>query len=240
MGKSKTRGHVLPPIDYTYGVKYEKINGGVQEALHHWANSAKDSQTRDERFKLVRDFVALNKEAIKSGCTTTKQNDQYRALHDIRKKVRVGGGGSDAVSSVENGFSKNKMVFPPGMTFGQPHVPSFPIAEVLEYRYLHDWLREMERQEAEAVIAKKEASKAISGAYHTKSSWLKNAKIPVEEKPLWKMPRFRNVEAAVDSFRTESQRAKALSVNYLDKVPREGVNAFEQGVYTVNTTSLPS
>lgn len=81
--------------------------------------------------------------------------------------------------------------------------------------------------------------KAISGAYHTKSSWLKNAKIPVEEKPLWKMHQFRNIDAAVDSFRTESQRNKALKAHDFDSIPREGANAFNQGVYKVNTTSLP-
>ena len=81
--------------------------------------------------------------------------------------------------------------------------------------------------------------KAISGAYHTKASWLKNAKVPVEEKPLWKMPRFRNIEAAVDSFRTDAERHKAFNSYSSDNVPRQGVNSFKQGIYTVNTTSLP-
>ena len=81
--------------------------------------------------------------------------------------------------------------------------------------------------------------KAIAGAYHTKSSWLKNAKIEVEEKPLWKMSRFRNAEAAVDSFRTEAARKRAFSTNALDSIPRQGVNAFKQGVYNVTTTTLP-
>ena len=82
--------------------------------------------------------------------------------------------------------------------------------------------------------------KAISGAYHTKASWLKNAKIPVEEKPLWKMPRFRCIDPAVDSFRTEEARQKAMSAHACDKIPREGVNAFNTGVYTVKRNDLPS
>jgi len=81
--------------------------------------------------------------------------------------------------------------------------------------------------------------KVISGAYHTKSSWLKNAKIPVEERPVWKMQRFRNVEACVDTFRTTKSREKALSAHALDGIPRKGANVFNQGNYTVNTTSLP-
>jgi hypothetical protein len=65
--------------------------------------------------------LALNREAVKSGCTSTKQNSQFRSLHDIRRKVKVGGG-SDAVSAnLQNGLGRNKVIFPPGMTFGQPH-----------------------------------------------------------------------------------------------------------------------
>jgi hypothetical protein len=80
--------------------------------------------------------------------------------------------------------------------------------------------------------------KAISGAYHTKASWLKNVKIPVEDKPLWKMPRFRDVNAAIDTFDSEEKKKKAFSASVLDKVSRRGVDAFRQGVYNVDTTSL--
>lgn len=232
LGKAKNRGHKLPSKDFTYGVTYEKLDGGVPEALQHWINIAKDTKAREERYKLVRDFIALNKAAAQSGCVTTKENSNYRALNDIRRKIKIGGG-------FDGDLSRSKVNFPPGMTFGQPHRPSTPINEVLEHKYLHDWLNEMQTQEALRIAAKKEATKAISGAYHTKSSWLKNAKIAVDEKPLWKMPRFRNVEAAVDSFRTFGQRQKALSATSLDRVPRQGVNAFKQGIYTVNTTTLP-
>ena len=53
------------------------------------------------------------------------------------------------------------------------------------------------------------------------------------------MQRFREAEPAVDSFRNDFQRQKAYSANLLDKVPRQGVNAFKQGIYNINTTSLP-
>jgi hypothetical protein len=96
--------------------------------------------------------LALNKEAVKSGCVTTKQNDRFRELHDIRRKVKIGGG------SASNEFSRKKVEFPPGFTFGMPHRPSTPINEVLEHRYLHDWLNEAERAEAERINALKEQS----------------------------------------------------------------------------------
>ena len=77
------------------------------------------------------------------------------------------------------------------------------------------------------------------GLYHTKSSWLKNFQVPVDEKPLWKMPRFRNIGAAVDTFRSQSERKKALSSHYTDCITRQGMNASKEGNYTVNTTKLP-
>lgn len=235
LGKSRTRGHQLPSNEFTYGVANVKLDGGVPEALQTWANSAKDAKTRDERFQIVRDYVKINKEAARNGCTTTKQNGQFRVLNDITRKVKIGGGGDAG----EGGLHKKQMNFPPGHTFGMPNRPTTPLAEVLEHKYLKDWLIDQERSESKKVEAKLEASKVISGAYHTKSSWLKNAKIPVEERPLWKMQRFRNVDACVDSFRTTPERARALSAHQLDGIPRKGANAFNEGNYTVNTTSLP-
>lgn len=232
LGKSRMRGHQLPTPDFTYGVANQKLDGGVPEALSTWANAAKDSKSREDRFQIVRDYIRLNKEAARNGCTTTKENDQYRVLNDITRRVKIGGG-SDGT------FHKKTMNFPEGHTFGMPNRPTTPLCEVLEHKYLKDWLRDQERTETRRVEAKVEASKVISGAYHTKSSWLKNAKIPVEERPLWKMARFRNVDAAVDSFRSEPARARALSAHACDSIPRKGANVFNQGNYIVNTTSLP-
>ena len=53
------------------------------------------------------------------------------------------------------------------------------------------------------------------------------------------MQQFRNIDAAVDSFRTDLQRNKALKAHDYDSIPREGANAFNQGIYKVNTPSLP-
>lgn len=233
LGKSRSRGHRLPPHNYTYGTTYEKIDGGVSEALQHWSGAVNGSEN-EARYKVIRDFIALNKAAARSGCTTTKENDNFRELHDIKKRIRIGGSGITT-----EGISKNPVTFPSDMVFGQPARPSTPIHEVINHHYLYNWLERMEADEVARVAAEKEATKAISSAYHTKASWLKNAKIPVEEKPYWKMQRFRDIEPAVDSFRTDFQRQKAYSANLLDKVPRQGVNAFKQGVYNVPTTSLP-
>ena len=61
----------------------------------------------------------------------------------------------------------------------------------------------------------------------------------MDERPLWKMPRFSKVEAAVDTFRTQAARRQAFSTNELDAVPRQGANVFQQGIYNVQTNTMP-
>lgn len=234
LGRTRERGHQLPPSEFTYGVANIKLDGGVPEALQTWADQPKSAKARDERYQIVRDYITINKEAARNGCTNTKQNDQFRYLNDITRKVKIGGNSGDSVN-----LFKHQVNFPEGHTFGMANRPTTPISEVLEHKYLKDWLKTQEETEAKKVEARIEASKVISGAYHTKASWLKNAKIPVEERPLWKMQRFRNIDACVDSFRSVPQRNRALSAHQLDGIPRKGANNFNQGNYTVNTTSLP-
>ena len=113
---------------------------------------AKDTKAREDRYKLVRDFIELNKRALKAGCVTTKQNDQFRSMNDIRRKVLIDN------SASQGSIKQNQMQFPADMVFGVPHRPSTPIHDVLEHKYLRDWLKEMEQIEAEKIAVKKEAS----------------------------------------------------------------------------------
>ena len=111
---------------------------------------------------MVRDFLALNKAALKSGAVNAKQNSHYRSLNDIQKRVKIGGGGRlDDPSSLDGAFNRKKTNFPPGMTFGLPNRPSTPVSEVLEHRYLREWIEAMERTEAEHEAVKKEASVSL-------------------------------------------------------------------------------
>jgi hypothetical protein len=201
---------------------------------------AKDNKTKEERYQIVRDFMLTNKEAVRFGCVNAKENSQFRATHgEISRKVYAGNESGQMNNSNSNNMNRHSTKFPSDMVFGQPHRPSTPIQEVLEHKFLYDWLDLQRTQQSQRVEAEKQALKAISGAYHTKSSWLKNAKIPVDERPLWKMDRFRNVNAAVDSFRNDKQRFKALSAHNIDSIPRQGANNFKQGIYNVNKTTLP-
>ena len=81
-------------------------------------------------------------------------------MHDIKKKIKIGGASSD-------GLSRHQVSFPADMTFGMPNRPSTPINDVLESRFLHEWLSEAEKLEAERVFAKKESLVNYSHTYTT-------------------------------------------------------------------------
>ncbi len=123
----------------------------ISTALQTWANLGKDAKQREERYKIVRDYIALNKEAARNGCTSIKQNSQFRILNDITRKVRLGGGSAD-------GVHRTQLTFPEGHTFGMANRPTTPLAEVLEHKYLKDWLLEQERNECKKKEYKAEAS----------------------------------------------------------------------------------
>lgn len=73
-------------------------------------------------------------------------------MNDIRRKVLIDN------SASQGSIKQNQMQFPADMVFGVPHRPSTPIHDVLEHKYLRDWLKEMEQIEAEKIAVKKEAS----------------------------------------------------------------------------------
>uniref|UniRef100_A0A673J0H5 Cilia- and flagella-associated protein 77 n=1 Tax=Sinocyclocheilus rhinocerous TaxID=307959 RepID=A0A673J0H5_9TELE len=65
-----------------------------------------------------RDFIALNREGVKSGLVTAKELQQYRATHDIRRQ-------------------------PVLFHFR----PSTPISELIEYKYAQRWLEEQQAKD---------------------------------------------------------------------------------------------
>lgn len=47
------------------------------KALQHFSSLSKGGD-QEARYKVIRDFIALNKAAAKSGCINAKENDDYR------------------------------------------------------------------------------------------------------------------------------------------------------------------
>jgi len=131
---------------------------------------------------------------------------------------------------------KKTRKFSDDMVFGTPCRPSTPIAEVLQNHFLDTWLETMQNKQASVKKERTDAPNAFKGSYHTKASLLRQAKIPVEPKPLWKMSKFADGENQVDSFRTEDQRRKAFSANSFDSIPRQGT--YHSGIYNVPRTTV--
>ncbi|CAF1337684.1 unnamed protein product [Adineta ricciae] len=223
LAKCRRRGHKLPPRTFTYGITNPRRDGGVPEAMCHGPEKERSS---NPDFEFVRDYSALNKAALEAGMVNAKDQSRFRTVQDIKKKVFVR----------DVSHSKKTRKFDDDMIFGNANRPSTPIAEVLQNRFLNNWLDTMQNKQAALEKERADAANAFKGSYHTKSSLLRQAKIPVEPKPLWKMSKFANGENQVDSFRTETERRRAFSANSYDSIPRQGV--YHTGIYNVPRTTV--
>jgi len=224
LGKPVRRGHKLPPQNFTYGITIPRRDGGVAEAMYHGSALDKNGSSNPD-FEYVRDYSALNKAALEAGMITAKDQSRFRTVHDIKKKVFI------------RDVSQKKAVrFPDDMIFGIPCRPSTPISEVIEHRFLDKWIESMREKELQTKKNREDAANAFKVSYHTKASLLRQAKIPVEPKPLWHLSKFAHGENQVDSFRNERERRQAHSATTYDSIARQGT--FHTGIYNVPRTTV--
>ena len=106
------RGFTLPSPDFAYGRPNVAKDGGAIEAMTGWTPTATlpaagpGGSAKGEK-RPERDFIALNKACIGSGLVTAKEQFEYRATHDVRRRVS------------EDEMSKTKIRrIPANMTFG--------------------------------------------------------------------------------------------------------------------------
>lgn len=222
LGKPRRRAHKIPPPSFTYGVSLPRT-GGVVDALCY---TPEKERIADPDFEYVRDFEALNKAALEAGLLSARDQARFRAVHDIKRKVYIR----------DVSLAKTKLKLPDDMVFGTPRRPATPIEDVLRHSYADKWLENLVNTQNEIKRSQAEAKHAIKINYHTKTSLLRQAKIPVQSKPLWKMPKFSHTEPRIDSFRSEDERQKAFSASFTDSMPRQGVR--NSGIYNVPRTSV--
>uniref|UniRef100_H2Z9B1 Cilia- and flagella-associated protein 77 n=1 Tax=Ciona savignyi TaxID=51511 RepID=H2Z9B1_CIOSA len=215
LGRPLKRCFSLPSDKFIYGRPNLTLDGGAAEAMI--TREPIPIHRRKEK-PLQRDFIALNKGAISSGLVSAKEQAQYRATNDVRRRV-----------TEEDKMKILTRRIPPDMTFGISTRPSTPVFDLLEHKYQDKWLST--RREAElARRAKTVQQKKLDGKiYETRASLLRKYQPEVEDPPLWQMPKFNKTAAHLETFRTPEKRLEAFKHHQTDATSRTGV--FGHGIY---------
>ncbi|CAF1272683.1 unnamed protein product, partial [Adineta ricciae] len=169
VGKCHRRGHKLPPSDFVYGLRNIQHDRGVAEAL---CQSFTEQSRNSPEFILVRDYLALNRAALEAGATTARNQSRFRMIHDIHKKVSLRC--SPRV--------RNTRTFSNDTVFGLPYKPSTPMAQILQNQFANQWLETIQNQQMNLKKQQIDTT-APSNRYHTKTSLLRQVKVPVPLKP---------------------------------------------------------
>ncbi|KAF5920983.1 hypothetical protein HPG69_014672 [Diceros bicornis minor] len=104
LGKPREISCSLPGINFNYGLYIRGLDGGVPEAIGHW-NVFKQQPTCPQ--ELTRNYIAMNRGAVKAGLVTARENFLYRQLNDIRISDQD-----------DRRLKKEPPSLPPNMTFG--------------------------------------------------------------------------------------------------------------------------
>ncbi|XP_048201436.1 cilia- and flagella-associated protein 77 [Perognathus longimembris pacificus] len=215
LGKPRERSCSLPGVNFNYGLYIRGLDGGVPEAIGNW-NVLKQQPTCP--LELTRNYIAMNRGAVKAGLVTAHENILYRRLNDIRISEQD-----------DRRLKKEPPSIPTDMTFGIQSRPSTPLFDLLQHRYQQLWVQEQKATQQAIKLEKKQ--KVILGKlYDTRSSQLRKFKPPVKLDRLWHMPHFRKAVSQLDTFPTEADRQRAFRAHREERAVRQGT--LRMGNYT--------
>lgn len=218
VGRPLVHGYTLPGPDFVYGMKNIDDPAGAKGAMRQDHDICK----KTSHHNLAKDFIALNRESIKNGLVTEKEQKQFRKTHDIRCKN-------------SQNMGKISDTSPPDIYFGVPTRPSTPIFDLLEHKYQTIWTdQQLQREDRckEASTVKHRIGKNKNGeiiVFETKASQMRKAKHAVEDKGLWQMSKFKKVGPQLKTFRTDVDRDAAFEAHMHDRSGRRGIQG--HGVY---------
>ncbi|XP_041098621.1 cilia- and flagella-associated protein 77 isoform X2 [Polyodon spathula] len=215
LGRSRSRAFILPGKEFVFGKPNITTDGGVPEVMSHWATLVPITRSSSKPRRAGQDFMALNREAVKSGLVTAHEHYQFRATHDLKLRPPP--------------VAARLHCSPPDITFGVHTRPSTPIFDLLEHRYQQRWLEEC-RSAQKASQTKEKKKTKLGKIYETRTSLLRQSQPSVEPRPLWQLPRFQKVGPHLETFRNPEDRKKAFSSHLSDSVARCGLQG--QGMYT--------
>ncbi|XP_053415079.1 cilia- and flagella-associated protein 77 isoform X1 [Nycticebus coucang] len=215
LGKPRERSCSLPGIDFNYGLYIRGLDGGVPEAIGHW-NVLKQQPTCPH--ELTRNYIAMNRGAVKAGLVTARENFLYCQLNDVRIS-----------DEDDRRLKKEPPSVPPNMTFGIRARPSTPFFDLLQHRYQQLWVQEQKATQ-KAIKLEKKQKVVLGKLYETRSSQLRKYKPPVKLTALWHMPHFQKVGRHLDTFPTEADRQRAFKAHREEHAVRQGT--LRMGNYT--------
>ncbi|KAJ0019858.1 hypothetical protein NQD34_007427 [Periophthalmus magnuspinnatus] len=211
LGKPIYRGFSIPGPAFTFGVS----NSEDQERVAH-VHSASSLPPVD--------FVALNRNAIKSGLITAKELRQYRAQRPPR--VQPNTGRQDRRQPI-TGQGKQGLV--PDITYGIISRQDTPLNLLLAHEYGQRWIIEqLERKKTEN---RRQSTTLVIA--DTRSSLLRKTQILPQNQTqtLPKTSRYSQVGPALETFRHPKSRTQAMKAQEREAPSRR---AWGQGVYNLD------
>ncbi|XP_044051745.1 cilia- and flagella-associated protein 77 [Siniperca chuatsi] len=214
LGQTRSRGLSGPGPDFTFGTSSGSLeDGGVAEVLSSWRVQSRRGDSAPHR-PVTPDFVSLNRDAVKSGLVTSKELSQYRAQRGGARSQ------NPAPKRQEGGASRRPVV--PDITFGVTTRASSPLSDLLAHQYARRWLDD--QLSGNQTSNRHQLQRIKPGCIpDTRTSLLRRSRaLPVTQTP-FKLPHFTQVPPALDTFRDQEARLRALGAHQSDSVSRRGV-----------------
>lgn len=224
MGRVNTRGLGLPKNKtFTYGVKSVYEDGGVAMAMKHMPLTNAYRNDLEGPKAIGRDFVALNRAAVTVGLTTPQENKQFRMTHDFQRYEQKHSNKSHALK------------LPHDYTHGVSYRPSTPVDRVIKHQFQRKWLQDqLDEQNKRLEKAENEQKLHTGKAFENKASRLRRTKglekLYKSKTQLWQMPKFKEVPAAVNSFRCEQNYRESYANFKNESKSKQGL--LGQGIWT--------
>ncbi|NXC75435.1 CFA77 protein, partial [Anhinga anhinga] len=177
LGKPLRNCYTLPGFDFSYGLYIHRTDGGVPEAIGHW-NTVKPRTTLVQ--KMPRDFITMNRGALKAGYTTAREFNLYYKANDIRRR-------DDEYSH----FKRYPPKVPADLTYGVTARPCTPFFDLLQHKYKELWMEQQRALTAAQQVEKKKVTK--NKVCETRTTFLRKHPLPAKEESFWHLPRLEKV-----------------------------------------------
>lgn len=141
VGRHTPSTYDLPPDDFAYG-EMKHDNYGVKDIFEGFKVRPPPASARSGRSKRAipaqRDFVATNKAALKAGCVSAREFDEFRGTHMITKKPEV-----NLVAQSDDDFK----IMTRNMVHGVQNHIVHEMKQCLEYQYGRDAVEQARKRQ---------------------------------------------------------------------------------------------